>query len=382
MVVGLQEAPSPVSSVIGIDPLCNTFCAELSKMEFVLLNSHRVSIMPGSWGLLTMLFVKRPLLCYSKNMKLSSIRTGIGGLLGNKGASIIKVTLGDLDVCFVNCHLPPHEENNEKRLQDLNSIFSEPCMDGETVMKYDIVVLLGDLNFRIQTIPFDEAVKMVGDGRLKELLTFDQLLLDQIQGSPSGSQLSYFLEAAIEFQPSYKYIPNSDTFSDGGKGRVPSWCDRVLWSMNKRLYLDVQHPMNRVQSTRYSLCLEPKLSDHRAVSAHFVVYTDLTATPLVVFEPTSWAHGQNAVISFEVSASVDVSSWDWVALYPRQFTSVQKDHRFWSYSPAKHCTTKAALYKIIVPADSIPSQTGYYMLLYYSRPYSSVIGMSPLFFIQ
>ena len=382
MVVGLQEAPSPISSVIGIDPLCGTFCTELAKMEFVLLNSHRVSIIPGSWGLLTMLFVKRPLLCYSSNMKLSSIRTGAGGLLGNKGASIIKVTLGDLEVCFVNCHLPPHEENNEKRLQDLNSIFSEPCMDGESVMKHDIVVLLGDLNFRLQSLPFDQAVKMVEDGRLKELQSFDQLLLDQIQGSPTGSQLSYFLEAAIEFQPSYKYTPNSDTFNDGGKGRVPSWCDRVLWSMHRRLYLDVKRPINRLRNTRYSLCSEPKLSDHRAVNAHFVVSTDLSATPSVIFEPTSWEHGKNAVISFEVSPSVEVSSWDWVALYPRQFASVQKDHKFWSYSPAKHSSTKSIMYKIIVPSESIPPQSGYYMLLYYSRAHNSVIGMSPLFYIH
>ena len=381
LVFGLQESPSPVSSMLGIDPVCTVFVNELVMMEFVLLTTHRVSIMPGSWGLLSMVFVKRSLLCYFTNVKLSSIRTGVGGLVGNKGASIVKSTIGDLDVCFVNCHLPPHEEGNGKRLQDLNSISTEPCLDGECVMTSDVVVLYGDLNFRLEGFTFDEVVQKIKNGSLQELLAKDQLQVDQVKGSPSGSNLKNFLEANISFPPSYKYLPNSSDFSDGGKGRVPSWCDRILWAMNERLFY-VSMPTLRIVNNSYVMCAEPSISDHRAVASHFTIATHLGVPPPVVFEAAFWERGQATVITFEVVAHTEISSWDWIGLYPRQFGNIHKDYVFWTYTPAKYRSNKTCTYNFTVPANSVPTALGHYILLYFSRSTNSVIGMSPSFRIE
>ena len=383
--VGLQEAPMPFTAIVGFDPLCDIFATVLSKMDFVLLNHNRVSIAPGSWGILTMLFLKRPLLCYCRKMKLGSVRTGMGGLIGNKGAAIIKFDIGDFTLCFVNCHLPPHEENNQKRLQDLKFIFGEPCIDNQAIDLYDSVFLFGDLNFRLEGVTYDDAIQAIKEKQYKELLAYDQLIIDQKEGSPSGSQLMLYLEGEIEFQPSYKFEPLTDNYTDPSKGRVPSWCDRILWSLPKRLMvgkMDSSFVVNRLHQQSYCLCQEPKLSDHRAVSAHFTLQVDLSAPPSVIFEPTSWVRGRNAAICFEVVKDTQVSTWDWIALYPRCFSSIQKDYLYWTYSPARTNEKENCTYKVLVPSVNVPQDIGYFMFLYYSRVSSSAIGMSPLFHIK
>jgi hypothetical protein len=382
LVVGMQESPNPVSSVMGIDPVCTAFANELAKKDFVLLNSHRVSIMLGSWGLLSMVFVKRALLCYFTDVKFSSIRTGVGGFVGNKGASVMKLMVGDLDMCFVNCHLPAQEERNDKRLQDLQYILTEQCFDGESVMNSDVVVLYGDLNFRLEGYSFKEVVGKVRNGRLSDLLAKDQLQADQVKGSPSGSNLKNFLEANIAFPPSYKYHPNSTEYTDGGKGRVPSWCDRVLWAMNERLFDAVRTPTLKIANNSYVLCVEPSLSDHRAVASHFTLETDLGVPPPVIFEAYQWERGQPAIIGFEVLPNTEVSSWDWIGLYPRQFGNVYKDYVFWTYTPAKYRHNKPTSYSVSVPPSSVPVVAGDYFLLYFSRNRNSVVGMSPAFKIH
>ena len=44
-------------------------------------------------------------------IKTNSLKLGTLGLMANKGAVSISFSLGDHEVCFINCHLEAHEEN-------------------------------------------------------------------------------------------------------------------------------------------------------------------------------------------------------------------------------------------------------------------------------
>ena len=74
-----------------------------------------------------------------------------------------------------------------------------------------MVFWLGDLNYRIQTSPqlTVELIRHhVDNYQLAALLQFDQLLQEMKQGNCFNG----FIEAAIDFKPSYKYDPNTDNW--------------------------------------------------------------------------------------------------------------------------------------------------------------------------
>lgn len=80
VVVGLQEAYQKVQEavsssipLVGKDPLVEAFSTFLSQKGFSRLSYSRML------GVLNMVFVKRPLLCYIKNVATCTTKTGFGG---------------------------------------------------------------------------------------------------------------------------------------------------------------------------------------------------------------------------------------------------------------------------------------------------------------
>ena len=150
LVLGLQEAYPNVQEavtsalpLIGRDPPVENFSVVLSKYGFSRLSHCRIL------GILIMVFVKRSLLCYISEVDTASLRTGLGGLWGNKGATSVRFVVGDTSIVFTNCHLIPHSENNEKRAQELGNIMTFQIFPGLpqniSIFDHDIVVLFGDL---------------------------------------------------------------------------------------------------------------------------------------------------------------------------------------------------------------------------------------------
>ncbi len=389
VVVGLQEAYQNVQEafsssvpVVGRDPMVEAFSGFLAKKGFARLASSRLL------GILSMVFVKRPLLCYISNVETCTTKTGFGGWLGNKGASSIRFSLGELMLCFTNCHLIPHGENNEKRVVELRDIFEAQMFDTTRLplmrlLDHDILVLFGDLNFRIDGKDSTDVLHLLGQDQRRELLKFDQLRIEQIKGEASGSKLYYFMEMPIDFQPSYKYEPGSDTFAGT---RPPAWCDRILWRMHERRLPKITdtNPRALVTQDYYGIHMQPRTSDHKAVSAGLKLLVDLSYfTPPIVFRLSEWICGLQGVIAFDVAASTEISLWDWVGLYPADFSSVDKDYVLWVLTPAARGRARTErVYTRVLSGEQVPSVPGMYILLYKSQYYDSVIGMSPIFRIS
>ena len=397
LIIGLQEAPWPVSSAIGTDHLVDMFGSYLAPKEFICVKYSRMSITPGLWGLLTMVFVRAPILCYIKDIDVLVTRTGVGGFVGNKGASTIRFTLGNNSLCFINCHLIPHPENNLKRAQEIKHILETQYFERSLtshfsidmhVLAHDVLFFFGDLNFRLEGRSFSEVKQILTDDNgIDDLLKFDQLQLEQLKGSASESHLHYFMEAPITFIPSYKFEPNTDKYSDGGKERAPAWCDRILWRVHKKCLPEPNdpNPTNLLTFSDYNLHRLPRISDHKAVSASFRLNIDLeTLTPPVVFHLNEWRYGFDCYILLDIQQDTLISGWpwDWIGLYPKFFTDLNKDYITYVYSPAPRgklaCTRT---FKVRMSGNSLPKKPDFYRLVYISRSQNCVLGMSPLFYI-
>ena len=392
VVVGLQEAYQNVQEalsaavpLVGKDPLVEAFSTFLSQKGFARLSFSRLL------GILTVVFVKRPLLCYISDLEVCTTKTGFGGWVGNKGASSIRFNLGEIGVCFTNCHLVPHNENNGKRILELHDIFETQLFETTRLpltrlLDHDVLVLFGDLNFRIEGKQSEDVIEMLNQKGDKELLRLDQLRIEQIKGEDSPSNLYYFMEMPIDFPPSYKYEPGTDLFQDGNKGRAPAWCDRILWRTHERRLPQVTdpNPQSVMRQEYYGIHMQPRISDHKAVSAGLKISVDIShLIPPVIFRLTEWVCGSQGTISFDVAAGSEIGLWDWIGLYRADFSSIERDYVYWIWTPASRGKSRRErVYSRVLSPDQVPTEPGMYILVYKSTQYSRVIGMSPIFRIS
>ena len=386
VVVGLQEAyqsvPEALSAAIGSDGTVDLFSRYLVPKGYMRLTFSRML------GVLLMVFVRRQLLFYIRDTEVCTTRTGFGGWLGIKGACSVRFTFGDLGICFTNCHLSPHTEDNARRMAEIRHILQTQEFESATarqLMDHDVLVLFGDLNFRLNDKGFDEAAELVRKNEWEGLLSCDQLRLEQLRGDRGTSGLDYFMEMPITFPPTYKYAPGTDVLSPVGKGpalRAPAWCDRILWNVHERQYPKVTDPNPQcvVKPEGYEIHMEPRCSDHKAVSAGLGLLADISDfRPRVIFLLQTWWVGEDALVVFDVAEGTVISFWDWIGLYPANFVS-EKDHVHWSLTPvSKGESTKSQCCCFHISGADMPSEPGTYVLVYKSVQYSRVIGMSPAF---
>lgn len=123
------------------------------------------------------------------------------------------------------------------------------------IMDHEICILNGDLNYRIDSIPRNVIVDAIRTNNLSKLLERDQLLASRRKNP--GFRLRSFVEAPINFAPTYKYDVGSDEYDSSDKKRLPAWCDRILY-----------RGIGRVKQLEYRRH-EVRASDHRPVSAYF-----------------------------------------------------------------------------------------------------------------
>lgn len=391
-VIGLQEAYQSIQDamassvpIVGRDDMVELFGSYMAPRGYVRLTFCRIL------GIVNMVFIRRSLLCYVRDAEVCTTKTGFGGWVGNKGATSIRFTLGDLSLCFTNCHLYPHNENNDRRVQELRDIFEEqafesPELPRTRLMEHDVMVLFGDLNFRLEGMNFEEVAMMLHQRRLQQLFRADQLALEQIKGDRGISALRFFVEMPIAFPPSYKFEPGTDDYEAEGKKRVPAWCDRILWRMHERQFPRITdtNPKPTITQEYYDIHMQPKNSDHKAVSAGLKILVDISDfDPRVIFHLTEWYVGHPGVISFEVTAGTVVSGRDWVGLYHHNFCS-EREHVFTHHMPSRRgkSSKKTQVYSITVDPVKVSLQPGLFTLLYRSVHYRTFIGMSPAFPIK
>ncbi|PKA60915.1 Type I inositol 1,4,5-trisphosphate 5-phosphatase 12 [Apostasia shenzhenica] len=203
-------------------------------------------------GLLIAAWVRKSLRPNVGDVDAAAVACGFGRAIGNKGAVGLRVRVFDRVMCFVNCHFAAHLDAVGKRNADFDHVyrtlsFTRPSVGqssasaGATSVQVhrggnsssyhsderpelseaDMVVFLGDFNYRLFGITYDEARDMVSQRCFDWLREKDQLRAEM----KTGKVFQGMREAQIRFPPTYKFEKHQaglSGYDSSEKKRIPA----------------------------------------------------------------------------------------------------------------------------------------------------------------
>lgn len=224
---------------------------------YTLLSSHQLV------GVCLFVFVRKDLIPHIRDVALDSVKTGMGGATGNKGAVAIRMVVYGTSLCFVCAHFAAGQSQVTERNADYTEITRKVAFPmGRSLYSHDYVFWCGDFNYRVD-LDKDEIRLLVSQNNLIRVLECDQLnkqkSLDMV--------FKNCFEGDITFPPTYKYDLFSDDYDTSEKCRAPAWTDRVLWRSRKyTMDPETTSELAAGQLLHYGRA-ELKQSDHRPVIA-------------------------------------------------------------------------------------------------------------------
>ncbi|XP_027702434.1 synaptojanin-2 isoform X2 [Vombatus ursinus] len=206
------------------------------QLQKAISRSHRYILLTSAQlvGVCLYIFVRPYHVPFIRDVAIDTVKTGMGGKAGNKGAVGIRFQFHSTSFCFICSHLTAGQSQVKERNEDYKEITQKLSFPmGRSVFSHDYVFWCGDFNYRID-LTYEEVFYFVKRQDWKKLLEFDQL---QLQKS-SGKIFKDFHEGTINFGPTYKYDVGSEAYDTSDKCRTPAWTDRVLWWRKK-------HPLDK-----------------------------------------------------------------------------------------------------------------------------------------
>lgn len=278
--------PSSTSSVqssrMGLDSPNNLTAKKFSKCvqralgsDYLLVAKHHLM------EIKLLLFVNKKHEHRIGKTESTSEATGIGNVVGNKGAVAVKLVVNDTSFCFVSSHLAAHEgtkfrQQRNADMQEIMRNLEKSVLSKSTALpsihQFCHIIWMGDLNYRLDLkrglpkatmMTHDEKWDFVHDaisrGDIQTLAQFDELR-GEIE---SMRAFATFSEGAITFLPTFKVARGVSDYQYQ-RLRIPSYCDRILWH---------SLPMHKesLRQLEYSAIASYCTSDHKPIFAVFVV---------------------------------------------------------------------------------------------------------------
>ncbi|XP_052144565.1 type II inositol polyphosphate 5-phosphatase 15-like [Oryza glaberrima] len=312
VVVGLQEvdmgagflAMSAAKETVGLEGSPNgdwwldAIGQQLKGYSFERVGSRQMA------GLLICVWVRTHLKQFIGDIDNAAVACGLGRAIGNKGAVGLRMRIHDRSICFVNCHFAAHMEAVSRRNEDFDHVFrtmtfatpssgimttSVSSSTGQLLRgangsrmpelsDTEMIVFLGDFNYRLYDISYDDAMGLVSRRCFDWLKNNDQLRAEM----RSGRVFQGLREGDFKFPPTYKFEKHTaglSGYDSSEKRRIPAWCDRILYrdsrvSSGNECSLDC--PVVSSISL-YDSCMEATDSDHKPIKSVFnldIAYVD------------------------------------------------------------------------------------------------------------
>ncbi|XP_077150096.1 synaptojanin-1 isoform X2 [Ranitomeya variabilis] len=204
------------------------WAAELQKTisrdnKYVLLASEQLV------GVCLFVFIRPQHAPFIRDVAVDTVKTGMGGATGNKGAVAIRMLFHTTSLCFVCSHFAAGQSQVKERNEDYHEIARKLSFPmGRMLFSHDYVFWCGDFNYRID-MANEEVKDLIRNQNWDSLIVGDQLI-NQKNG---GQVFRGFLEGKVNFAPTYKYDLFSDDYDTSEKCRTPAWTDRILWRRRK-----------------------------------------------------------------------------------------------------------------------------------------------------
>ncbi|XP_045140374.1 synaptojanin-1 isoform X3 [Echinops telfairi] len=191
--------------------------------KYVLLASEQLV------GVCLFVFIRPQHAPFIRDVAVDTVKTGMGGATGNKGAVAIRMLFHTTSLCFVCSHFAAGQSQVKERNEDFVEIARKLSFPmGRLLFSHDYVFWCGDFNYRID-LPNEEVKELIRQQNWDSLIAGDQL----INQKNTGQIFRGFLEGKVTFAPTYKYDLFSDDYDTSEKCRTPAWTDRVLWRRRK-----------------------------------------------------------------------------------------------------------------------------------------------------
>ena len=177
-VLGLQEIVDIASPTEALRPYVDPNPAKKWKqaIEAALPGYHMITE-NQLLGLYIMVYASPEVAPLISCVNATHVGTGVMGYLGNKGATCVRLVLGETTkLVFVNCHLAAGADKNalQRRIWDtqqiLNRIRFDPVKDDDNDVAEEFVESIddaeyafwfGDLNYRLDDIPGDDVRRLL-----------------------------------------------------------------------------------------------------------------------------------------------------------------------------------------------------------------------------
>uniref|UniRef100_A0A3Q2D0G5 Inositol polyphosphate-5-phosphatase Ka n=1 Tax=Cyprinodon variegatus TaxID=28743 RepID=A0A3Q2D0G5_CYPVA len=381
-VIGLQEVYSGplrfVSDMIFDDPWSQLFISTLAPRGYV-----KVGVPPlqHNFPLYNSGFLHA---AFAPLLRLS--------YTGNKGGVSVRLSFYGHMLCFLNCHLAAHMNYASERVEEFEYIMETQtfdCKKAPRIVDHRLVFWFGDLNFRIQDHGMHFIRSCINNQTYDLLWSRDQLTMLK----KKEPLLQDFEEGPLDFQPSYKFDLNSDTYDSSAKKRKPAWTDRILWRVRpkspppeeqnvlkeRKHNEEEEHPL-QVRLNLYTSKMEYSVSDHKPVIGVFTLELSREQqTPLVSLRPEGdWSADIDCLALYCPLQPFPSSSWDWIGLYKVGFGGVS-DYITYAWVKDNEAAFNGELMQVFVSKEEIPVRGGDCVLCYYSNNLRSIIGVSEPF---
>lgn len=177
-VLGLQEIVDIGSVAEALRPYSDPHPSQKWKQAITdaLPNGYQRVAEQQLIGLFLVIYASSEIASTISSVSTTSVGTGLGGYMGNKGAVTARIVLGETTrMVFVNCHLTAGVEkgNVERRnwdaLQILQRTKFDPVDDGggvteefsEGIGDEDFAFWFGDLNYRLESMPAEDVRRLL-----------------------------------------------------------------------------------------------------------------------------------------------------------------------------------------------------------------------------